>query len=99
MLLLVPTEFLQPNSCPLTTPLMPLSLTHPITIIISYAALSDFFYVWLKRSIGHLYPTLSGSQELISTTSDEKSVLSKLLQNWKSIIGEYGLFKQIMVTK
>ncbi len=23
---------------------------------ISYAALSDFFYVWLKRSIGHLYP-------------------------------------------
>ncbi len=23
---------------------------------ISYAALSDFFYVWLKRLIGHLYP-------------------------------------------
>jgi len=23
---------------------------------ISYAILSDFFYVWLKRSIGHLYP-------------------------------------------
>jgi Adenine-specific DNA methylase containing a Zn-ribbon len=23
---------------------------------ISYAALSDFFYVWLKRSIGHIYP-------------------------------------------
>jgi len=23
---------------------------------ISYAALSDFFYVWLKRSVGHLYP-------------------------------------------
>jgi putative DNA methylase len=23
---------------------------------ISYADLSDFFYVWLKRSIGHLYP-------------------------------------------
>jgi putative DNA methylase len=23
---------------------------------ISYAELSDFFYVWLKRSIGHLYP-------------------------------------------
>lgn len=23
---------------------------------ISYAALSDFFYVWLKRSIGYLYP-------------------------------------------
>ena len=23
---------------------------------ISYAALSDFFYVWIRRSIGHLYP-------------------------------------------
>lgn len=23
---------------------------------VSYAALSDFFYVWLKRSVGHLYP-------------------------------------------
>ncbi len=21
-----------------------------------YAELSDFFYVWLKRSVGHLYP-------------------------------------------
>jgi len=25
---------------------------------VSYAALSDFFYIWLKRSIGHLYPEL-----------------------------------------
>lgn len=25
---------------------------------ISYAVLSDFFYVWLRRSIGHLYPDL-----------------------------------------
>lgn len=23
---------------------------------VSYAALSDFFYVWLKRTVGHLYP-------------------------------------------
>jgi putative DNA methylase len=23
---------------------------------VSYAALADFFYVWLKRSVGHLYP-------------------------------------------
>ena len=23
---------------------------------IQYGDLSDFFYVWLKRSIGHLYP-------------------------------------------
>ncbi len=25
---------------------------------VSYATLSDFFYVWLKRTIGHLYPEL-----------------------------------------
>ncbi|MFM6400979.1 DUF1156 domain-containing protein, partial [Planktothrix sp.] len=29
---------------------------------ISYADLSDFFYVWLKRSIGHLYPEHFSSQ-------------------------------------
>jgi putative DNA methylase len=29
---------------------------------ISYADLSDFFYVWLKRSIGHLYPEHLGSE-------------------------------------
>ncbi len=23
---------------------------------VSYADLSDFFYVWLKRTVGHLYP-------------------------------------------
>ena len=38
--------------------------------------------------------TLSGSQELIATTSDEKSVLSKLLANWKSIISEETLFRR-----
>jgi putative DNA methylase len=25
---------------------------------INYAALADYFYVWLKRSIGNLYPAL-----------------------------------------
>ncbi|MEH2001956.1 MAG: DUF1156 domain-containing protein [Nostoc sp.] len=29
---------------------------------ISYANLSDFFYIWLKRSIGHLYPEHFSSQ-------------------------------------
>lgn len=28
---------------------------------ISYATVSDFFYVWLKRSLGHLYPTVLGA--------------------------------------
>jgi len=38
--------------------------------------------------------TLSGDQELIATTSDEKSVLSKLLANWKSIISEKTIFRR-----
>lgn len=38
--------------------------------------------------------TLAGSQELITTTTDEKSVLSKLLSNWKSIIEEDTLFRR-----
>lgn len=38
--------------------------------------------------------TLSGGQELIATTSDEKSILSKLLANWKSIITEETLFRR-----
>ena len=28
---------------------------------ISYAVLSDFFYVWLRHSIGHLYPDIFGT--------------------------------------
>jgi len=40
---------------------------------IGYADLSDFFYVWLRRSLGHVYPSLFStlltpkSQELIAT--------------------------------
>jgi adenine-specific DNA methylase len=44
-----------------------------------YADLSDFFYVWLKRSVGHLYPILFGTpltpkqQEVIESRADKKS--------------------------
>jgi len=38
--------------------------------------------------------TLAGSQELIATTSDEKSVLSKLMANWKSVINEETIFRR-----
>ena len=38
--------------------------------------------------------TLSGSQELIATASREKSVLRKLIDNWRSIITEDTLFKR-----
>jgi putative DNA methylase len=46
---------------------------------IQYGDLSDFFYVWLKRTIGHLYPSLFGPpltpkrQEVIETRADRKS--------------------------
>jgi putative DNA methylase len=44
-----------------------------------YGDLSDFFYVWLKRSIGSIYPTLFGTpltpkrQEVIENRADKKS--------------------------
>ncbi|MCX7724323.1 MAG: hypothetical protein N2042_03635, partial [Thermodesulfovibrio sp.] len=38
--------------------------------------------------------SLSGSEELITTTSDEKSTLSRLLANWKNIIIEDTLFRR-----
>ena len=46
---------------------------------IQYGDLSDFFYVWLKRSIGHLYPGVFGTpltpkqQEIIESRADKKS--------------------------
>lgn len=46
---------------------------------IQYADLSDYFYVWLKRSIGHLYPAVFGTplapkqQEVIESRADPKS--------------------------
>ncbi len=46
---------------------------------IQYGDLSDFFYVWLKRSIGPLYPELFATpltpkkQEVIETRADKKS--------------------------
>lgn len=46
---------------------------------IQYGDLSDFFYVWLKRSIGHLYPSVLGTpltpkqQEIIESRADPKS--------------------------
>ncbi len=44
-----------------------------------YGDLSDFFFVWLKRSVGHLYPDLFATpltpkqQEIIETRADKKS--------------------------
>jgi adenine-specific DNA methylase len=46
---------------------------------IQYGDLSDFFYVWLKRSVGHLYPGVLGTpltpkqQEIIESRADPRS--------------------------
>jgi adenine-specific DNA methylase len=46
---------------------------------VQYADLSDYFYVWLKRSIGELYPDLFAApltpkaQEVIENRADKKS--------------------------
>jgi adenine-specific DNA methylase len=46
---------------------------------IQYGDLSDFFYVWLKRSIGHLHPAVFGTpltpkqQEVIESRADKRS--------------------------
>lgn len=46
---------------------------------VQYGDLSDYFYVWLKRSVGHLYPDLFAtpltpkSQEIIENRADKKS--------------------------
>jgi len=48
---------------------------------IQYAPLSDFFYVWLKRSIGHLYPEHFTSQ---TTPKKKEIVASPWRHNTKS---------------
>lgn len=46
---------------------------------VQYGDLSDFFYVWLKRTVGHLYPELFGTPltpkqaQVIETNADKKS--------------------------
>jgi adenine-specific DNA methylase len=46
---------------------------------IQYGDLSDFFYVWLKRSVGYLYPSVFATpltpkkQEIIESRADRKS--------------------------
>jgi putative DNA methylase len=50
----------------------------PYYINVPYADLSDFFYVWLKRTLGDLYP------ELFATPLTPKSEEICQMQNWDS---------------
>jgi putative DNA methylase len=56
---------------------------------VSYANLSDFFYVWLKRTIGHLYPEHfarsnaeeeRGDRDVLSTRRGSKDQIAPLLR-------------------
>ncbi|GFP22335.1 hypothetical protein HKBW3S06_01562, partial [Candidatus Hakubella thermalkaliphila] len=51
----------------------------PYYINVPYADLSDFFYVWLKRTIGDLYP------ELFATPLTPKSEEIVQMQHWDPI--------------
>ncbi|MCP9456312.1 MAG: hypothetical protein NNA18_09435 [Nitrospira sp.] len=55
---------------------------------IQYAALSDFFYVWLKRTIGHLFPehfATEGTpmkQEAVADSSLRQAALANTMENF-----------------
>ena len=48
---------------------------------VKYAELSDFFYVWLKRSVGHLFPEFFRDE---LTNKDDEAVANPgpLRQRW-----------------
>jgi putative DNA methylase len=69
-----PATVNQADAAVLPTTLRPLVCTDPPYYDnIGYADLSDFFYVWLRRSLGSVYPDLFGTlltpkaQELVAT--------------------------------
>lgn len=49
---------------------------------VPYSYLSDFFYVWLKRSIGHLYPDLFSTP--LTPKSNEIVAYSNIPGGWNS---------------
>lgn len=49
---------------------------------VPYSYLSDFFYVWLKRSIGHLYPELFSTP--LTPKSNEIVAYSNIPGGWNS---------------
>lgn len=55
---------------------------------VPYADISDFFYVWLKRSIGHLYPEHFAS-ELTPKRSETTALASHHAGNMATATAEY----------
>ncbi|MDP9372704.1 MAG: DUF1156 domain-containing protein, partial [Chloroflexota bacterium] len=70
---------------------------------VPYSDLSDFFYVWLRRSIGNLYPAVLGTpltpkqQEIIQSTSmrkrkeDFERMLSEAFSESSRVLADNGI--------
>lgn len=61
---------------------------------VPYADLSDFFYVWLKRAIGDLYPDLFGGElapkngEIVQLAERNKKYAYKTREYFQALMGE-----------
>ena len=60
---------------------------------VPYADLSDFFYVWLKRSIGPLHPALFRQR----TTQKDGEIVQLAERNPKYAFKTRGYFEELMV--
>ena len=56
---------------------------------VPYSTISDFFYVWLKRSIGHLYPELFATP--LTPKSDEAMATLSLIRNMDKKIASHTI--------
>jgi adenine-specific DNA methylase len=66
----------------------------PYYINVPYADLSDFFYVWLKRTVGHLHPDLFAtpltpkSQEMVADASKVGGDMQKARERFETMLLE-----------
>ena len=69
---------------------------------IPYSLISDFFYVWLKRSVGHLYPDLFStpltpkSDEAVATSTLVRGLDKRLARKSIKSIKDKGDFEQML---
>jgi len=69
---------------------------------IPYSLISDFFYVWLKRSVGHLYPELFStpltpkSDEAVATVNLVRGLDKNLAKRSIKSIKDKGDFEQML---
>ena len=65
----------------------------PYYDLVPYADLSDFFYVWLKRTIGHLHrplfdaPLSPKREEIVQLAERNPAYAYKTRQNFEDLMG------------